>query len=174
MAAAERLHLLQDPPVAGADAGGTGWWGEMKSLRATLLAVFAAWHLLVLTSCHAPLETGPTPTEGFQEAHEMVLPVAPPIYAQWWREVEQCSERKAPFAMVTWKVVSSPLFIIPGYQSLYLGVYIDPFIILGLFSTSDAKVVRHEILHAILSRNGVRGDDQRPFFEQCKDVVRPY
>lgn len=77
-----------------------------------------------------------------------------PIYAAYWYEMEECSGRRGSFRAVTWYVVASPgpgkgveCSQTGGCEGIYFhethAIYIRE------WATGKARIVKHEILHAL-------------------------
>ena len=76
--------------------------------------------------------------------------IRPIQYGTWWRMTEACSGREGNLDAITWYWVMSSEFTIAGesYDGYWFGA--DDRILLSFPSVSDGRVVRHEMLHALL------------------------
>lgn len=76
--------------------------------------------------------------------------MTPIQYANWWRMTEACSGLEGNLDAITWYSVMSSEFTIDGesYDGYWFGA--DDRILLSYPSVSDGRVVRHEMLHALL------------------------
>ena len=78
----------------------------------------------------------------------------PAIYREWWAATEHCADTSKEFSSVTW-------YVVPGSQSiptggtpkvgLWYGSLFGSSIVLAGHWTESELVVRHEILHHLLS-----------------------
>jgi hypothetical protein len=85
------------------------------------------------------------------------LIAAPDQYREWWTKTESCSGRSGNFARITW-------YVIPDVQSCEtssgpkVGLWTHSSdgvrIVLAGAYTENELVVRHEMLHALLDREG--------------------
>lgn len=99
-----------------------------------LLLILIAWTLLVATPV-----TGAT------------VFTPPASYRAWWAEVEQCSGRRGDYDAVTWERAESPTVHLPdgGFaKAFHFGS--NNTIVLARPYLDDARIVRHEMLHALL------------------------
>jgi hypothetical protein len=97
-------------------------------------------------------------------------PLAPlAVYADWWRATEECSGASGDLARVRW-------FVVPESDSFsYRGVRYDGYwwnevhwITLAAARVQDPTIVRHEMLHDLLSR----GDHPPEYFQRrCAAIV---
>lgn len=98
---------------------------------------------------------------------------APGVYAAWWRVAEQCSGQRADMGRVSW--YSVPGLITGGVEPANGAFFRDGSrIALASGSLRDGPVVRHEMLHAILSlasAGQVSGHPREMFFERCGGIV---
>jgi hypothetical protein len=108
---------------------------------------------------------------------------------QYRHDIEHCSGIVKPdseFKKIKWFVATTPIFQISGDPAIGAYFRYENFIVLGLFSAGDAKVVRHEILHFYLnlpetvwdeSRNSFVPNDLHPdymfgnFHGKCRGLV---
>ena len=135
---------------------------HMHSRVAQILALAVA--LAVAIACAERLEPAPLPPDA--------VPFGPPpVYAQWWADVEACAGRQAPAGRVRW-------FVVPRVESFVAdgrrdnGLWIDHYryIVLAESGLSDSLLVRHEMLHDLTGRV----DHPAEYFvERCGGVVRP-
>jgi hypothetical protein len=76
----------------------------------------------------------------------------PPSYRVWWERTEACSGRAGSFEAVQWFIVPGEGFDCPS--GTCAGRWEPGRIYLASAFASDEMVVRHEMLHALLDRNG--------------------
>lgn len=78
------------------------------------------------------------------------MAIRPIQYATWWRMTEACSGLEGNLDAITWYWVMSSEFSIAGeaYDGYWFAA--DDRIVLSWPSVSDGRVVRHEMLHALL------------------------
>ena len=92
---------------------------------------------------------------------------APPQYALWWRLTERCADRVLDPEQVSW-------YVVPGAEDLgradIQGQYfpLSRRIVLAGRYVQNALLVRHEMLHAIVSTTGHPAED---FQQRCGGVV---
>ena len=96
--------------------------------------------------------------------------VPPPVYAQWWAMVEECSGLQGSLENVQWFAVPEQLWNpanttepVAGYWSLASNR-----IVLNSNDTVNGGVVRHEMLHALLRG---QGHPRSAFLQKCGGVV---
>ena len=97
------------------------------------------------------------------------VPMTPlPVYEEWWRMTQACSGTQDAMARVDW-------YVIPGVESFSFGLlenvagmYESDRIVLAGTAVRDGRVVRHEMLHALL-RSGRHPRSQ--FADDCSGVV---
>jgi len=93
----------------------------------------------------------------------------PPVYTEWWRQVEECAQRNAPLTRVTWfEVPNASFFVYKGEQFDAHWWEYNHWIVLASAYTNDAVTVRHEMLHDLLNEGGHPPD---MFHEKCKSLV---
>lgn len=132
-----------------------------RSLSAAVLTMVT---LAIGMSVACTLPTAPLP-DGAQQ-------ITPPLsYAVWWQQVESCAERSGSYRAVTW--YSVPAIQDQGFVHrgrLVTGVWLAHRnrILLSDFALQSPRIVRHEMLHAIL-RTGSHPPDY--FFRRCGDWV---
>lgn len=120
--------------------------------------------LLVALSCR---DVAP-PEQYFPKTAVLLLPV-PSVYSTWWSDTETCSGVKRSFSAVRFYVVPGAT----GWQvgSTYiLGAWAENGnrITVGEYRKLEPLLLRHEMLHAILSR----GDHPRDYFvTRCGQLV---
>jgi hypothetical protein len=104
------------------------------------------------------------------EVPASAVPLAVPSqFALWWRLTETCSALTGNFAAVSW-------YVVPNTQTLsFEGKQVDAYwignpdrIVLADIRKNDGPIVRHEMLHALLHRNGHPRD---AFLTACGGVV---
>lgn len=95
----------------------------------------------------------------------------PPEYEHWWSVVETCSGLQAELGDVEW-------WVLPGQETFpdgeEAGRYYSVGHQIGLAASvvRDGFVVRHEMLHAMLSANRIYVDHPKPFFEnRCGGIL---
>ena len=97
--------------------------------------------------------------------------VPPPVYAQWWATTEACSGITRSFdAVQFYKVLNAST--IPDNTYGEVAAYWSPVsnrIVLADFYEMQGKLVRHEMLHALLR---VSGHPPEYFQGRCADVVQ--
>jgi hypothetical protein len=77
---------------------------------------------------------------------------APPIYREWWAQVESCSGKTGDFDAVRW-------FEVPGdyLPNSFAGArsdYAAQTVVVAANRKLEANVVRHEALHLLLKTSG--------------------
>jgi len=94
---------------------------------------------------------------------------APARFALWWRLTQTCAATTGNFAGVSWYVVPNSTTV------TYQGKQVDAYwignpdrIVLADARKNDGPIVRHEMLHALLHRNGHPRD---AFLTACGGVV---
>lgn len=125
----------------------------------------------IALACTSPAE----PATSFPATAAQFTP--PPQYALWWQMTEACSATAAPFAAVRWyRVPGSALppgsvLDTPGAEG---ATYFDASgarVVLADSFAGNARLVRHEMLHALLGRS-VAGDHPATAFRtRCGGVV---
>lgn len=96
---------------------------------------------------------------------------APPVYAAWWKMVEECSGISRSLSDVTWYVVPGARFIsLPPYGDVaaYTEYTANRIVIAGEFQMVGSTV-RHEMLHELVRTSG---HPRRYFFERCGGLVQ--
>jgi hypothetical protein len=90
-------------------------------------------------------------------------PPAAPTLAHW-RDMEACAGATRDPRVVAWFTVDAPAFAVPGASGTFRGYWFSArdHIVLALPSVSDTKLLRHEMLHAIL-----RDGTHPPTFDRC-------
>lgn len=77
----------------------------------------------------------------------------PPVYQEWWAKTEACSGRKGDFDRISWSVIEGYSF--PCSSGECAGHWrTNHHIYLAGDWVMDEMVVRHEMLHDLLSRPG--------------------
>ncbi len=96
--------------------------------------------------------------------------VAPSVYTQWWAMVEQCSGLRGRLEDVQWFSVPGQLSNpdnssepVEGYWSAASNR-----IVLNSDDTLDGRIVRHEMLHALVR---VKGHPRSAFLQSCGGIV---
>lgn len=90
-------------------------------------------------------------------------------YAAWWQAVEACSGRTAPLGEITWYRAGAET--IPDVGESYNGLTYQgdvPLVVIAGSHVNDGVVVRHEMLHVLLHRNGHPGEY---FVKRCGGIV---
>lgn len=90
------------------------------------------------------------------------------VYERWWRMIEACTKRRAPFSSVTWYRVPYSEFVYDGHPAA--GAW-DPsrnVIFVAHDQLENGALVRHEMLHAVLRE---RGHPQEYFLDACASLV---
>jgi len=107
--------------------------------------------LATLAACEALGPADPLPPSA------QLVSAPPELYREWWAKTEACSGRSGDFARVEW-------YVVPNVQTFQTaaGVKVGLWthsssgvriIIAGNYAETEL-VVRHEILHALLDREG--------------------
>jgi hypothetical protein len=134
---------------------------QRMSSSAACVALVLAGFLTLAHACHDP--TAPHVPVG------AVSIAAPARFAMWWRLTEACSAATGDFSSVEW-------YVVPNTTTLtYENNQVDAFwlgnpdrIVLADARRNDGPTVRHEMLHALLHRNGHSRD---AFLTACGGVV---
>jgi hypothetical protein len=104
------------------------------------------------------------------EVPTTAVPLEPPArFALWWRLTQACSGITGDFASVSW-------YVVPNTRTLsYQGKQVDAYwignpdrIVLADSLRNDGPIVRHEMLHVLLHRNG---HPRAAYLEACGGVV---
>lgn len=127
----------------------------MKSLLRHVLAV-----CLATTACDGLFEPD------FPSAAVAVQP--PAQYRVWWEVVESCSGQTAPFDAVTWYRIPVGHLYVQGESAAGAWFVSENRIVIRDGGQYSGRLVRHEMLHAIL-RTGSHPGEQ--FLENCADEV---
>src|SRR5215469_7456129 len=92
----------------------------------------------------------------------------PPMYAAWWQLMERCSGREGEFHSIHWFVAPNATFDLEG--ETVQGAYYPAGnrIVIANGQTRDGRLVRHEMLHALLKKAGHPRDE---FLGRCGDIV---
>ena len=129
-----RYHVVRKPPARPGLAA--------PSLCLALLLTLAACELF---------------SPGVALPADAVPMTAPPVYRQWWVDTEGCSGLAGNYARVQWYVVPGATSFMTGdgekvglWSSSSEGVRI---VVAGEYREHEL-VVRHEMLHALLDREG--------------------
>jgi hypothetical protein len=126
--------------------------------------VLAGCSVAGVTSCRDPV----VPEQYFPRGAIPLQPV-PDVYATWWSETEACSGRKGNFRAVSF-------YVVPGAEGWRWGnstiegswVELGNRITVGELRAMRARILRHEMLHAIL-RTGEHPEEY--FVTRCGDIV---
>ncbi len=100
----------------------------------------------------------------------VALDPLPPEYEAWWAMVETCSEHRADLGDVRWWTLPDQDSLPNGSGGTYYLVGNE----IGLAGNAvrEGYLVRHEMLHAVLARNGWTTSHAKEFFERhCGGVV---
>lgn len=94
------------------------------------------------------------------------LKPVPPVYAQWWLEVENCSHLHGVFKRLRWYVLPGESFacsVVPFGSCL--GLWWRHRIVLAHARLQDPVTVKHEMLHDLI----IGGDvlHASPLFHEC-------
>lgn len=119
---------------------------------------------LLVAACAERLEPAPLPPDAAPFG-------PPPLYREWWAQVEACAGRSAAFQRVRWFVVPDGHALVANGQRDD-GIWIERYryIVLAEAWVNDGRLVRHEMLHDLLSRV----DHPPEYFRQrCAEIVRP-
>lgn len=96
----------------------------------------------------------------------------PPAYALWWKVTEACSGLRGDFSAVRWYVVPNVSTIADGSdQSLGMWYSDGNRIVLAGAREMDARVVRHEMLHALVGPSSGGGHPAEYFVQRCGGIV---
>lgn len=125
---------------------------EMKHLMPKIpMPIYCLAMLATLAACEAALG----PADPLPPSAQLVAP--PEQYREWWTKTESCSGREGSFARIEW-------YIVPNVQTFEtssgakVGLWTHSsdgvrIIIAGDYAGNEL-VVRHEMLHALLDREG--------------------
>jgi len=119
--------------------------------------------LAVGIGCSTVLTEPPLPVES--------VALSPPAqYQLWWRLTEECSGTMLPMDRVSWYVVPDARFLISAEGDSVQGLYypISHHIVLAGQSLQSGRLVRHEMLHALI---GQAGHPTEYFQERCGGIV---
>ena len=124
------------------------------------LVIVAAVALLSSCEITAPLPAGAEP----------FAPLA--HYGRWWAMIEECSGRTRPMADIKWFVAPGASFNSPSGSASGMYTNSSNRIIIAEASLRDGRVVRHEMLHALLRRSkGEVEHDAEYFLRRCASAV---
>ena len=121
--------------------------GRHRPLRAPIACL---GFLLSLAACEALAPVSPAP--------QAAVRITPPArYLEWWHKTEACSGLRGNVAQVEWFVVPNASEF-PTSDGEKVGLWTHSstgtrIVIAGNFTESEL-VVRHEMLHALLDREG--------------------
>ena len=90
----------------------------------------------------------------------------PPVYARWWRLTEACSGHSRGMETVRW--YRTPGLTFRLHNQVYSGVWIGNRIVIAGDEVYDGRVVRHEMLHALLETGG---HPRAQFLGACASLV---
>ena len=95
---------------------------------------------------------------------------APPArFTLWWRLAQACSGTTGDLGSVTWYVVPNTNTLSYQGKQVYAYWMGDPDrIVVADVRRNDGAIIRHEMLHALLHRNG---HPRAPFLTSCGGVV---
>lgn len=98
---------------------------------------------LLLAACGGvePVESGAVPYE------------APPVYREWWAQVEQCSGKTGDRSAVHWFEVPDADFLPNSFAGARSDFATQAVVVAGNRKL-EANVIRHEALHLILKVPG--------------------
>lgn len=86
----------------------------------------------------------------------------PPIYADWWAQVEDCTSTEAPFERVIWYQAEKIIDRESGTS--HGGAWVRPHnIFIRSGSLGNRRVVAHEMVHDLLQTR----DHSDPIFDRC-------
>ncbi len=116
------------------------------------MPVFCLTLLGTLAACEAALG----PADPLPPTAQLVA-TTPDIYREWWSRTEACSGRTGDFTKIEWYIVPNvTTFNTDVGQKVGLWTHSNEgvrIIIAGDYSNNEL-VVRHEMLHALLDREG--------------------
>ncbi|HJQ21499.1 MAG TPA: hypothetical protein VJ867_14210 [Gemmatimonadaceae bacterium] len=124
-----------------------------RSVAAFSAAVIAA----VLAACDWP-----TPPRNAR------LYAPPIVYARWWKMTEECSGRTARLADLKWYRTPGAVVTLHGKQVAGYWASNGNFIVVAEDYMKFGRVVRHEMLHALVRQGGHPRED---FLEKCAAIV---
>lgn len=133
-------------------------------LRHRALTALLTPMLTALMACSQPAG----PTDALPLPAGAVPLAAPAQYKEWWSRTERCAGMSGDFAAVQWYVVpGAETFTVSGQPRVGLRIQEGGTIrvILAGQWSADEMVVRHEMLHAILRREG---HPQEYFVDRCQ------
>ncbi|HKP16468.1 MAG TPA: hypothetical protein VJT85_10385 [Gemmatimonadaceae bacterium] len=134
---------------------------QRVSSSVTCVAIILSAFLSLALACDAP--TAP-------DVPQTAVPLTPPArFALWWRLTQACSGITGDLAAVSW-------YVVPNTRSLsYQGKKVDAYwignpdrIVLADSLRNAGPIVRHEMLHVLLHRNGHPRD---AYLAACGGVV---
>ena len=114
-------------------------------------------------ACSTVLTEPPLPSDS--------VPMSPPPqYQLWWRLTEECSGTSAELSRVSWYVVPDARFLLSADGDSVQGLYypVSHHIVLAGQSAQSGRLVRHEMLHALI---GQAGHPTEYFQERCGGIV---
>jgi hypothetical protein len=91
-----------------------------------------------------------------------------PVYAEWWRMTEQCSGRTGEFRRIEWYVMPGVSGFSSGDLAHVQGMITGNRIVIADSSLRHGRLVRHEMLHALI---GVNGHPRADFIGRCGLIV---
>jgi hypothetical protein len=134
----------------------------MKLMPKVTMPMYCLALLGTLAACEAALG----PADPLPPSAQLVA--APPeTYREWWAKTEACSGRSGDFNRIQWYVVpDAQTFNTDAGEKVGLWTHSNAgvrIIIAGDYAASEL-VVRHEMLHALLDREG---HPQEYFHDRC-------
>lgn len=127
---------------------------------ATMLSIVAAAAAMALVACDALRPHFPDDATRYEPSIR---------YKAWWQAVEACSGRTAPLGAIHWYSAGEETipFDEDGVNGIaYRGT--APVIVIASRHLNDGDVVRHEMLHVLLDRDGHPGEY---FVQRCGGIV---
>ena len=120
--------------------------------------------LAFVAACQAPTEVS------LPDKAQLIEAPAP--YALWWKVTEACSGLSGDFSSVRFYVVPGVNTIADGSdQSLGMWYSSGNRIVLAGAHELDPRVVRHEMLHALIGPSAGEGHPNEYFVQRCGGVV---
>lgn len=92
----------------------------------------------------------------------------PAVYALWWQMVESCSGQSSEMSSFHWYRVPGYSFRVAGLEAGGVFMQFGNRIVIAETSAYDGRLVRHEMLHALLHRGG---HPREYFLERCASLV---
>jgi hypothetical protein len=134
----------------------------MKLMPKVPMPMYCLALLGTLAACEALGPADPLP------ASAQLVSAPPESYLEWWAKTESCSGKTGDFSRIQWYVVPNvQTFSTDAGEKVGLWTHSSEgvrIIIAGDYASNEL-VVRHEMLHALLDREG---HPQEYFQDRCK------